>query len=80
MIIPVKCFTCGKVIGNKWEAYKKACAELEENTKQSKSYMHADLVDNFDKNLKGKILDDLGLPRICCRRHLLAHIDLVDII
>ena len=21
MIIPVRCFTCGKVIGNKWEVY-----------------------------------------------------------
>ncbi|KAJ1131877.1 hypothetical protein NDU88_010208 [Pleurodeles waltl] len=21
MIIPVRCFTCGKVVGNKWEAY-----------------------------------------------------------
>lgn len=21
MIIPVRCFTCGKVIGNKWDAY-----------------------------------------------------------
>ncbi|GMH77284.1 hypothetical protein TL16_g07358, partial [Triparma laevis f. inornata] len=21
MIIPVRCFTCGKVIGNKWETY-----------------------------------------------------------
>ncbi|XP_059103966.1 DNA-directed RNA polymerases I, II, and III subunit RPABC5-like [Peromyscus eremicus] len=21
MIIPVRCFTCGKIIGNKWEAY-----------------------------------------------------------
>ena len=21
MIIPVRCFTCGKVIGNKWELY-----------------------------------------------------------
>ena len=23
MIIPVRCYTCGKVIGNKWETYKK---------------------------------------------------------
>eukprot|EP00037_Helgoeca_nana_P002140 m.32050 g.32050 ORF g.32050 m.32050 type:complete len:68 (+) comp12388_c0_seq1:42-245(+) len=23
MIIPVRCFTCGKVIGNKWEQYMK---------------------------------------------------------
>ena len=21
MIIPIRCFTCGKVIGNKWETY-----------------------------------------------------------
>ncbi|KAJ1918347.1 DNA-directed RNA polymerase II subunit L [Mycoemilia scoparia] len=21
MIIPVRCFTCGKVVGNKWEPY-----------------------------------------------------------
>uniref|UniRef100_A0A0R3QEJ4 DNA-directed RNA polymerases I, II, and III subunit RPABC5 n=1 Tax=Brugia timori TaxID=42155 RepID=A0A0R3QEJ4_9BILA len=21
MIIPIRCFTCGKVIGNKWDAY-----------------------------------------------------------
>uniref|UniRef100_A0A914GZ31 DNA-directed RNA polymerases I, II, and III subunit RPABC5 n=2 Tax=Globodera TaxID=31242 RepID=A0A914GZ31_GLORO len=21
MIIPVRCFTCGKVIGNRWDAY-----------------------------------------------------------
>lgn len=24
MIIPVRCFTCGKVIGDKWEEYKDA--------------------------------------------------------
>ena len=23
MIIPVRCFTCGKVVGNKWEIYQK---------------------------------------------------------
>ena len=22
MIIPVRCFSCGKVIGNKWETYQ----------------------------------------------------------
>ncbi|KAB5559491.1 hypothetical protein PHYPO_G00029740 [Pangasianodon hypophthalmus] len=21
MIIPIRCFTCGKIVGNKWEAY-----------------------------------------------------------
>jgi DNA-directed RNA polymerase subunit N (RpoN/RPB10) len=23
MIIPIRCFTCGKVIGNKWDQYLK---------------------------------------------------------
>lgn len=22
MIIPIRCFTCGKVVGNKWEPYQ----------------------------------------------------------
>jgi DNA-directed RNA polymerase I, II, and III subunit RPABC5 len=30
MIIPVRCFTCGKVIGNKWEKYQELIAEYEE--------------------------------------------------
>jgi DNA-directed RNA polymerase I, II, and III subunit RPABC5 len=27
MIIPVRCFTCGKVTGNKWEPYQKLLEE-----------------------------------------------------
>ncbi len=30
MIIPVRCFTCGKVIGNKWETYLKLLEGLSE--------------------------------------------------
>ena len=29
---------------------------------------------------KGKVLDDLGITRYCCRRMLLSHIELVDVI
>ena len=28
MIIPVKCFTCGKVLGNKYEYYQKEVRRL----------------------------------------------------
>ena len=28
MIIPVKCFTCGKVIGNKYDYYQKEVRKL----------------------------------------------------
>ena len=27
MIIPIRCFTCGKITGNKWDSYQKMLAE-----------------------------------------------------
>ena len=73
--------TCGKVLANKWEAYKKACAKLETEEGKDKNVDNQyELAANFEKQLKKKILDDLGLDRICCRRHMLTHIDLCDII
>lgn len=32
-MIPVRCFTCGKVIGDKWEEFKKRVSEGEEAKK-----------------------------------------------
>jgi len=28
----------------------------------------------------GKVLDDLGIERYCCRRMLLTHVELVDLL
>lgn len=33
MIIPVRCFSCGKPIGHLWEEYKKRVAEGEKSKK-----------------------------------------------
>jgi DNA-directed RNA polymerase subunit N len=33
MIIPVRCFTCGKVIADKWEEYKKEVSKGENPAK-----------------------------------------------
>lgn len=30
MIVPVRCFSCGKVIGDKWDGFKKRVEEGEE--------------------------------------------------
>lgn len=57
MIIPVRCFTCGRVIGHLWETYTKRVAGGEN---------------------PGKVLDDLGVRRYCCRRMLLSHTDLIN--
>ena len=71
MIIPVRCFTCGKVLADKWIYYEKKCNEIEQNKEKEKK-------DNkyFDKVFKKEILDELGLDRYCCRRHMLTHVDI----
>lgn len=76
MIIPVKCFTCGKVLGDKYLYYVK-----EVRKKKIGEGLEVDNVvyvtkDNVNKTIEGTILDSLGLNKMCCRRHLLTHVDL----
>jgi|UniRef100_A0A6C0BS07 DNA-directed RNA polymerase subunit N (RpoN/RPB10) len=84
MIIPVKCFTCGKVIGDKYEYFKKITKELEKNIdidKMTIEDINVNASDTyFDSCKKRELLDKLKLFRICCRRHMLGHVDLIDII
>lgn len=79
MIIPVRCFTCGKVLADKYEYYKKKVDEMEREQKQDAKddSKHST---TFDGVKTGKVMDDLGLTRMCCRRHMLGHVDLVEII
>lgn len=76
MIIPVRCFTCGKVIADKWNAFEKEKSKIDEYNK------HDDTdTDPFtQKHNYGTILDNLNITKICCRRHMLGHVNLIDII
>ena len=74
MIIPVRCFTCGRVMADIVDYYESEKANIEENKKVDKLYK------NFDKIHTAHILDNLGLKRYCCRRNLIANIDMMEII
>lgn len=76
MIIPIKCFTCGKVLANKYRFYQR---EIKKR-KISKS-LEIDKItyltnDNMEKTPEGEVLDLLGLNKYCCRRHMLTHVDI----
>ena len=80
MIIPVRCFTCGKVIGDKWEFFQEEVRRLRmENGEHGKDindrvvYFNAN---NARKTHEGVVFDKLGLTRPCCRTHLLTHVDI----
>ncbi len=77
MIIPVKCFTCGNVLADKYNYYiRQIAAEKSKNGGDTNAVIYL-TQDNIKKTIEGKVMDDLGLKKICCRRHLLTHVDIV---
>ena len=76
MIIPVKCFTCGKVLADKYQYYVKEVRKMKlENGKDLESVTYL-TKQNIDKTPEGEVLDYLGLTKMCCRRHMLTHVDI----
>jgi DNA-directed RNA polymerase subunit N (RpoN/RPB10) len=77
MIIPIKCFTCGKVLADKYLYYQKTVAELKILKKEDLSEIKYLDSSNLTKTPEGKVMDDLGLSKMCCRRHMLTHVDIL---
>lgn len=89
MIVPVRCFTCNKVLADKWLAYQRRCQELKEPSdgretagqgEDAPEFLDPAKPEAVQKTARGRILDDLGLTRLCCRRVMLTHVDLASLI
>lgn len=76
MIIPVKCFTCGKVLGNKYNYYVKEVQKKKVNKNIDVEKVQYLTKDFIDKTPEGEVLDQLRLTKYCCRRHMLTHVDI----
>ncbi|TFG27130.1 MAG: DNA-directed RNA polymerase subunit N [Promethearchaeota archaeon] len=57
MIIPVRCFSCGKLIA---DVYKKYLELIERGESAEDAFKQ------------------LGIERFCCKRMIVAHVDLID--
>ena len=84
MIIPVKCFTCGNVIGNKYLYYVNKVIELKKDKNMNHEniqYLTNEEMDKYgkiktlEKSVEGQVLDKLKISKQCCRRHMLTHVD-----
>jgi len=81
MIIPVKCFTCGMVIANKYRFY---CEQVRKKKLAKRGNGETIDIDKVlyltkeftDKTPEVEVLDELGLTKMCCRRHMLTHVDI----
>ena len=75
MIIPVKCFTCGKVLANKYNYYLMKVREFKKKQGLDEQVIYL-TQKNTKKTPEGIVMDQLGLNKICCRRHMLSHVDI----
>ena len=80
MIIPIRCFTCNKVVAHLWEEYLNLIQQkyIDENIRDNPKKRFVPVEDLIKKTVEGKILDDLKIKRYCCRRMFLSHVDLCD--
>ena len=79
MIIPVRCYTCGKILADKYEYYERELLrkKLALNTTADPLIININAQD-IKKTIAGEILDELGLHRLCCRKVMLTSINIID--
>ena len=76
MIIPIKCFTCGNVLANKYLYYVKEVRKIKiSNGLDTEEVIYLD-GKSVKKTPEGLVLDKLNLTKMCCRRHMLSHVDI----
>jgi len=57
MIVPIRCFSCGKPVAGLYTEFKERIEKGED---------------------AGKVLDSLGVKKLCCRKVLLTSVDLSE--
>ena len=76
MIIPVKCFTCGKVIADKYRYYLDEVRKIKARKNIDENKVVYLTSENTTKGPEGEVMDILGLNKMCCRRHMLTHVEI----
>lgn len=76
MIIPVSCFTCGKTIGDKYRFYQAKVVEKKLALKQDPTEIVYLTKSTVKKTPEALVMDELGMTKVCCRRHFLTHVDI----
>lgn len=86
MIIPIRCYTCGEVLADKWIPYISA-VQTEKNNSNETINPDTDLLElkyldvknpTPEKSIEGKILDELNLHKYCCRRMMLGNVHIIS--
>jgi DNA-directed RNA polymerase I, II, and III subunit RPABC5 len=61
---PIRCFTCNKIIGNKWNKYRDLYQQMENEQNTTLTY--------------DSIMKELGISRYCCKRMFKTSVDVTE--
>ena len=86
MLIPVRCYTCGEILSDKWVPYITAIQsdknEIKSEVDSEKDLLELKYIDikdpNPEKSIEGKVLDELDLHKYCCRRMMLGNVHIIS--
>ena len=84
MLIPVRCFTCGKLLSDKYNYYNKELirrkiANQTPDVSQPDDPLVIDIrAKEVKKTVVGEIMDELGLTRDCCRKNMMTNINIIE--
>jgi DNA-directed RNA polymerase I, II, and III subunit RPABC5 len=91
MLIPVKCFSCGEVLADRYRYFKqevmrKKLEKLQTNEPiepmrqehllNKVTYLTRASTEEDKRTIEAEVLDQLQLHKQCCRRHMLTHVDI----
>jgi DNA-directed RNA polymerase I, II, and III subunit RPABC5 len=77
MIIPIRCVSCNNVLAGKWLTYIEKVKEFKKKDGRPENDEMLYLTQSTTKTAEGRALDEIGVVRTCCRRHMLTHVDLI---
>ena len=76
MIIPIKCFTCGNVLADKYRYFQEESRKIKLSRGLNMEKVVYLTKEKIEKTPEGTVLDEIGLTNVCCRRHMLTHVDI----
>ena len=77
MIIPIKCFSCGNLLANKYKYFREQTNHRKKQTNTDPSRVEYLSKTRNEKTAEGTVLDEMKLTNLCCRRQMLCHVDIL---
>lgn len=79
MIIPIRCFTCNRVLASKYESYIEYVNKKKADEELLTTKTITNLLNSEKKTIEQEAFEEIGISdRYCCKRHIVTHIDLIE--